>query len=115
MTDGQRLAVVRGVHTVIYAVMTASVLAMLYAGISGAKGAWLWLALALVAVESVVFVANGLRCPLTALVVRYTPDGRQVSDTYLPERITRYTLAVFGPLILVGLVLLALRWWSPFG
>lgn len=32
---------------------------------------WLWTALILIAIEVVVFAGNGLRCPLTALAVRY--------------------------------------------
>jgi hypothetical protein len=115
LTGEQRLVVVRGVHTAIYAVMAVAVLALLYAGLSGAKGAWLWPAVALVLVESAVFVAGGLRCPFTALAAMYTSEGRTVSDTFFPERITRYTLTVFGPLVLLGLALLAARWWNVLG
>lgn len=45
----------RAVHTVIYVVMATSTFVVLYAGITGAMGAWLWLAAALVGVESAVF------------------------------------------------------------
>jgi hypothetical protein len=115
LTDGQRLAVVRGVHTLIYVVMSASVFVMLYAGMSGASGAWLWPALALVAIESVVFVGNGLRCPFTALARRYSGEENPVSDTFFPERMTRHTFAVFGPMILIGLAFLVVRWVGMFG
>ena len=37
-----------------------------------------------------------------------TKDGAY--DTFLPERITRWTFAVFGPVIVVGFGLLAVRW-----
>ena len=111
MTDGQRLALVRATHTAIYVVMSTSVFVALYAGISGATGVWLWSALGLVAVESAVFVGNGLRCPLAALAAKYGREGQAVSDTFFPERITRHTFQVFGPLILVALALLIARWW----
>jgi hypothetical protein len=106
------LAIVRGVHTAIYAVMTASTLALLYAGFTGARGGWLGLALGLLAAESVIFVASGMKCPLSALAVRYgaRPDG--LFDTFIPERITRHTFHVFAPLMLLGVVLLAVRWWT---
>ena len=89
MTDGQRLALVRATHTAIYVVMSTSVVVALYAGISGATGVLLWPALGLVAVESAVFVGNGLRCPLAALAAKYGREGQAVSDTFFPERITR--------------------------
>ena len=48
--------------------------------------------------------------PMTAMAVKYgaTPDGAW--DTFFPERCTRHTFRVFGPVILVGFALLAARW-----
>ncbi len=102
------LDAVRAVHTVIYVVMATSTFVVLFAVISGATGPWLWLAAILVGIESVVFLANGLKCPLTAVAAKFgAGDG---ADTFLPERITRYTFRVFGPLILIAAVLAAARW-----
>jgi hypothetical protein len=39
MTDPQRLALVRSLHTAIYAVMATATLLVFYAGVTGAKGA----------------------------------------------------------------------------
>ena len=112
MTDAQRLTLVRAVHTVIYVVMASAALVVLAAGITGARGPWLWVALGLTAIESAVFAACGFKCPLTAVAVKYgaTKDGAY--DTFFPERCTRYTFRVFGPVILVGVVLLVWRWVS---
>jgi hypothetical protein len=109
MTDATRLTLVRALHTVIYGVMASAALVVLYAGLTGATGRWLWIASGLVAVESVVFAAFGFKCPLTAVAVKYgaTKDGAY--DTFFPERITRWTFRVFGPVILVGFGLLAVR------
>lgn len=112
MTDPQRLTLVRAIHTAIYFTMVSAIFVVLYAGVTGATGPWLWIALALVGAESLVFIANGLRCPLTAVAARYGGAARGVSDTYLPERITRHTFAVFGPLIVLGAGLVAWRLWS---
>ncbi len=67
VSDPQRLTLVRAVHTVIYLVMAASSFVVLYGGVSGAHGVWLWVAAVLVGIESIVFAASGLKCPLTAL------------------------------------------------
>lgn len=109
MTDSQRLALVRALHTAVYVVMAGSVFVLLYAGISGARGSWLWWALGLISIEIVVFVVNGMRCPMTAMVTRLDKAGSGISDTFFPERITRHTLRVFGPLIVIAFGLLALR------
>jgi hypothetical protein len=110
MTDARRLALVRFVHTAIYLVMAVSTLALLYAGITGIYGGWLWVVLVLLGVEAVVFIGNGMKCPLTALAVRYGAETGHVFDTFLPERLTRYTFRVFGSLMVLGLILLAGRW-----
>lgn len=110
MTDNQRLALIRGVHTAIYLVMAVSTFVLVYAGITGAQGTWLWVALALLSVESIVYLGNGMRCPLTALAVRYGAETGYVFDTFLPERATRYTFNFFGTVMVVGLGLLLLRW-----
>lgn len=108
--DARMLTLVRWVHTSIYLVMAASTFVLLYAGITGATGPWLWLALALLAIETVVFVGNGMKCPLTAMAVRYGATSGRVFDTFLPERATRYTFRFFGTVMVVGLLLLASRW-----
>lgn len=110
MTDRQLLMLIRTVHTLIYLVMAVATFVLVYAGITGASGAWLWTALVLLGIEVVVYVGNGMRCPLTALAVRYGAETGYVFDTFLPERATRYTFNFFGSVMAVGLVLLILRW-----
>ena len=112
MTNARSLALVRGIHTAIYLVMAASTFVLLYAGITGARGVWLWAALGLLSIEVVVFAGNGMKCPLTALAVKYGARTGYVFDTFLPERATRYTFRFFGTLMVIGLILLAARWWG---
>jgi hypothetical protein len=112
VTDGQRLVLVRTIHTAIYLVMASAAFVVLYGGVTGAHGRWLWLAAGLIGVESVVFGASGLKCPLTAVAVKYgAQENTTLFDTFLPERVTRHTFLVFGPVVLLGFVLLALRCW----
>jgi hypothetical protein len=113
--NAQRLALVRGVHTFIYIVMATSTFVLVYAGLTGAHGWWLWVALTLLAVETLVFAGNGMTCPLTALAVSYGAEKGYAFDTFLPERATRHTFRFFGSLMSVGLVLLALRWLGVIG
>ena len=105
-----RLWLVRSLHTVIYVVMAIATFVVLYAGVTGATGPWLGVALGLLAIETVLFVASGMKCPLTAIVARYAGDA-PVSDTWFPQRCTRHTLMVFGPLMAIGVILVAARAW----
>lgn len=110
LDDRQKLALIRWIHTAIYIVMAASTFVLLHAGLTGASGPWLWVALVLLAIETVVFVGNGMKCPLSAVAVRYGASSGRVFDTFLPERATRYTFRFFGTVMVVGLLLLAARW-----
>ncbi len=104
----KRLFLARLLNTAIYVVMAASALLVFFAGVTGLTGPWLLPAVILILGEVVVFAACGFRCPLTAVVARYADDA-PVSDTFMPERLTRYTALVFGPIIAIGFLLLALR------
>ena len=115
MRDKQLLALIRALHTAIYLVMATATCVLVYAGLTGDQGIWLWLALALLSVESAVYLGNGMRCPLTALAVRYGAATGYAFDTFLPERATRYTFNFFGTLMVVGLGLLLLRWVGALG
>jgi len=115
VTTAQILALIRAVHTAIYLVMVAAIFVLLYSGVTGQSGPWLWGALGLLAVEAAVFAGFGFKCPLTALAVRYGARTGHVFDTFLPERATRYTFLVFGSLMGLALLLLALRWTGILG
>lgn len=115
MNDSQALALVRTVHTVIYLVMATATFVLLYAGITGVQGWWLWIALVLLGIESIVYFGNGMRCPLTAVAVHYGAEKGYAFDTFLPERATQYTFNFFGTLMAAGLLLLALRWSGLLG
>ncbi len=112
MTDHRRLTAARIVHTVIYLIMASAAFALLCVGVTGSQGAWLPWVIAMVTIEAVVFTANGLKCPLTAITVKYGTDQEDVADTFLSERMTRYTFCFFGPLIVITFGLLAIRAWA---
>lgn len=109
--DARMLLVVRLVHTAIYIVNAAACFVLLYAGLSGIVGPLFWVAIGLVGLEAAILVANRLRCPLSAIAERYGARESDVFyDTYLPERLTRYTVHFFSTVVLAGLACLGLRW-----
>ena len=57
---------------------------VLFAGIAGRTDKRVGIASAVVAGESLVFAANGFRCPLTELAERYGAERGSVTNIYLP-------------------------------
>ena len=56
---------------------------------------------AIVAGESLVFAANGFRCPLTELAERYGAERGSVTDIYLPSRFAQNIPAIHAPLLVL--------------
>ena len=103
------LTAIRSVHTLIYVVMAVSVFTIIYCGIVDRIDALLWVSLGLVFAECVVFVGNGMVCPLTNMAKAHGAEKGYVFDAFLPERMTRWTPLVFGTLFAIGLAILIWR------
>lgn len=98
-------------HTLAFVVESAAILYILYSGLFNEGGTGLVIAVILVLAESVVFVANGLRCPLTKLA-RQLGDATGddfIADIFLPEGFERLVPPVCGSLALIGLLLVGVR------
>lgn len=103
------LAAIRLAHTVIYLVMAGAVVYMLYCGIVDRIGVDTYIALALVVTECVVFIGNGMKCPLTTMAKDHGAEKGYVFDAFIPERLTRYTVPTFGTLFGIALLVLLYR------
>lgn len=64
----------------------------------------------LVAVEVVILLLNGMRCPLTDVAARYAVETRANFDIYLPEWLARHNKTIFGSLYAAALLYLAASW-----
>lgn len=97
------------VHTLIWAAFVACIVGVPLAAWQERFG----LALALfviVALEVLVLMFNGRRCPLTAIAARYTDDRRANFDIYLPAWLARHNQSIFGVLYLAGSAFAMIRW-----
>ena len=109
MSDSHKLFLIRTFHTIIYIIVAISVIFLLVSALLGYFGPMLIVALVCIGIEVIVFVASGMKCPLTGLAKKYGAEKGYVFDTFLPESITKYTFRFFGLLLVIGLILLALR------
>ncbi len=108
------LRAVKLVHTAVWAFFAGSIVAIPVCALLRQFGAALVL-IGVVAVEVLVLVVNGMRCPLTGIAARYTEDRRDNFDIYLPEWLARHNKEVFGLLYVFGIVFTIARWagWLP--
>jgi hypothetical protein len=103
---------IKVVHTVIFALLSACVVLVLYSGVANWITAWTWGALLLLSVESIVLVASGWRCPLTALAERLGATEGAVADIFLPRWLADRIFPVCGSLFAIACAILAARLWT---
>lgn len=108
MTPLASLRTIKALHTATWAFFAGCILAIPVLGFARRYEAAAAL-IGIVLVEVIVLVANGFRCPLTAVAARYTNDRRDNFDIYLPLWVARYNKLMFGLLFLVGTLFVLAR------
>jgi hypothetical protein len=105
------LFVVKLFHTVVFVIISAAILYVWYAIFTGTTGLLLTIAVGLIMLEILVYLGNGLRCPLTKLALRYgdTTGNDYIADIFLPRWSARLIPLVCGSLAFVGLIVLLVQ------
>jgi len=104
-----RLLAIKAVHTFVWVFFAGCILAIpIFAWFARFRTAASLIAVT--AVEVLVILLNGGRCPLTGMAARYTEDRRANFDIYLPEWLARNNKRIFGTLYGCGILLTALLW-----
>jgi hypothetical protein len=104
-----RLNRIKVLHTVIWAIMAASILAIPWAAWFG-QLRWAFGLTLLVVGECLVLAFNRGRCPLTDVAARYTHERADNFDIYLPVWLARHNKSIFGFLFVIGEIVLIWRW-----
>jgi hypothetical protein len=106
---GATLHAIKLLHTLVWAMFAAAIIAF---PIAAWLGAWRLATglIVLVSAECLVLAANRMRCPLTGIAARYTDDRQDNFDIYLPLWLARYNKHIFGTLFVVGLAVTLYLW-----
>ena len=110
MSSSQRrrsvaLGAVTAIHTLIWFTVEMSVGYLIWAGVRGRSDRRAGLAGAVVATESVIFLANGARCPLTGLAESLGAERGSVTDIFLPRWFARLLPVINVPLVAAAVFL----------
>jgi hypothetical protein len=103
------LTAIKLLHTLIWAFLAASILALPVVGIMR-RFRWAAILTGLVLLECGVLALNGNRCPLSDLAARFTNDRANNFDIYLPNWLAQHNKVIFGALFVAG-ELVALGCW----
>lgn len=93
------VSAIKAVHTLAWFSIEAAFVYLLYAGFTRRSDRRAAFAGAIVATETLVYVGNGFRCPLTPLAVRYGAPRGSVTDIFLPRWFAHSLPAIHAPLL----------------
>ena len=96
------LTVVKVVHTLAWFSIESCMLYVLYAGFARRSDRRAAIAAGVVAAESLVYTANGFRCPLTEAAEHLGAQRGSVTDVYLPKWLASNLQAIHAPLIVLA-------------
>ena len=96
-------------HTIIWALLAAGILALPVAGMTD-HFRWALGLSVVVPIECAVIAANKGKCPLTEVAGRHTDDRADNFDIYLPLWLARHNKLIFGLLFLGGEIVSLRRW-----
>jgi hypothetical protein len=95
------LLAVKVIHTLAWFSIESCMVCLMYAGLAKRSDQRAAVAAAVVGGESVVFAANGFRCPLTDVAESLGADDGSVTDIFLPRWFAHSLPAIHVPLILL--------------
>jgi hypothetical protein len=96
------LAAVKVVHTLAWFSIECCMVYLLYAGFAQRTDRRAAVAAVVVGSESLIFAANGFRCPLTDVAESLGAEDGSVTDIYLPRWFAHDLPAIHAPLILLA-------------
>jgi hypothetical protein len=92
--------------------MVASVFVTLYAGITKDYGILLYISLALIFIECIVYFGNGMVCPFTDLAKKYGDPKGYVGDIFMPKKVADNTFYIFGALFIIAIIILIMNFFE---
>lgn len=99
------LRVIKTFHTAIWLSVEAAFAHLIVSGIAKRSNRLVVGSAAVVTAETAVYLANGMRCPLTELAESLGADSGSVTDIFLPRRLAKALPVIHAPLVLLVLYL----------
>ncbi len=116
MNDGnvsrpRALFLVKFIHSTAFIFISLAIVYVWIAIFAGITGWTVALAIGIILLESVVYVGNGLRCPLTKLAQQYgdTRGDDLIADIFLPKWFVPLIPPVCGTLAFAGIFVVVVR------
>ena len=109
MTRSSALIAIKTLHTAIWVGYNIVIFYLLYAVITARIDRLFWIGLGLVGLEMLVLLLFRMYCPLTLVARRFSDSTAPNFDIYLPQWLAKYNKVIYGTIMAVVLVGMAVR------
>ena len=96
-------------HSIVWLCFNVIIFYSLYAVVVDKIDFKLWFCLAAVAIESLVLLLFGWKCPLTVVARKYSNSNEPNFDIYLPKWFARYNKEIYSVIMVLIVALLIYR------
>ena len=109
---GAALVAIKAIHTLAWFSIESCMVYLLYAGFAKRSDGRAAVAAVVVGGESLIFAANGFRCPLTQLAASLGAEGGSVTDIFLQGWFAHNLPAIHAPLLVLATFLHGRTLWQ---
>ena len=96
---------VKATHSLAFWIIQSAIFYLLYKGFKKETDERAGVAAAIAMGETIIYAANGFRCPLTSLAEDLGAERGSVTDIFLPRWLASNIGNIYGPLLGLGLYL----------
>jgi hypothetical protein len=99
-----KLLLIKTVHTLVWIFFNGILFYLFYAVITDKIDIWVWICIALFAIEGLTLLIFENICPLTLVARKFSNSEKDNFDIFLPSWLARYNKLIYS--ILLGLAIL---------
>jgi hypothetical protein len=109
MTPQTKLVWIKLLHTAIWLFFNLVIFYLLYAVVTSKIDKWVWICIALIAVEGMTLLVFKNVCPVTIAARKYSDSTKDNFDIYLPNWLAKHNKLIYSLIVLAALIILAFR------
>lgn len=107
--EGEKLFIIKIIHTLIWAFYNVVLFYLLYAVIVNSINKWVWICIGLVLLEGIILVLFKMFCPLTIMARKYSNSTKDNFDIFLPNWIARHNKLIYTGIFTISIIILIYR------
>jgi hypothetical protein len=104
-----KLLAIKFIHTLVWIFFNGVIFYLFYAVVTNQINKWVWIGIGLFALEGIILLVFGMKCPLTVMAKKYSNSYKDNFDIFLPNWLAKYTKLIYITFLAIILIILAFQ------